>query len=622
MVIQNRSGLKKWGRRFALGITALFMLTTSSWAADQDIVAQEHVILPAEEQTETTPTKEPQASSVEGGFTPINPSETIEEEAPPKGLEEIVSLDLRNIEVADALRFLAMKGGLNLSISKTVSGRLYLLLNNVPIRDILDIILRSNALAYDTQGDIYNIMTEGEYKTRYGRSFSDARQVKIFQLKYAIPERVFSALDALKSEVGKMLVDQESGMVLVIDTEQSMAKIEDAINSLEQKRNIKVFQLQYAKAKDVEERLKTQLDAKGVGSVISDERSNQLVVQTFPERMDAIGELIKSLDQKTKEVLIVSKIIKVTISDDLAAEVKWEGLFKQMNPIGFLKEGNDNPKSFIGNHPSSNLARNGTSFIDDFISITPTTRPTAGSKNTLTENLIFGQLGEDNIEVLLNLLKTIGSTKVLSSPRISVVNNQEAKIHVGENQAYVTTTTTTAQTGNTIAENVTFVKIGIELSVTPTINDEGFVTLKIKPSISSVTSTLTTPSGNKIPIIDTSEAETTVMVKDKTSIVIAGLRKDDLVNSDKRVPILGDIPVMGILFRSVTKNKDRTELLILLTPHIVEGTRLITGEPDPVITSLKGYRDYAAVAIKPAGKPDQLKPASNPFKEVAFATHE
>lgn len=606
MLIRSGFKLKKIVRSASFGTLLLFMAGAVVSAEDA----------PPADQAQDEP-----SAVAPGGFTPVS-SETPEVETAPKGFDEIVSLDLRNIEVADALRFLAMKGGLNLSLSKAVSGRLYLLLNNVPIRDILDIILRSNALAYDTQGDIYNIMTEGEYKTRYGRNFSDARKVKIFQLKYAIPERVFSALDALKSEVGKMLVDQESGMVLVIDTDQSMTKIEDAIAALEQKRTIKVFQLQYAKVKEVEEQLKTQLDAKGVGSVVSDERSNQLVIQTFPERMNAIAELIKSLDQKTKEVLIVSKIIKVTLSDNLAAEIKWEGLFKQMNPIPFLRDGDRNRNSFIGNHPTSNLARVGTSFVDDFISITPTTRPTAGTKNVLTENLTFGQLGQDNIEVLLNLLKTIGTTKVLSSPRITVVNNQEAKIHVGENQAYVTTTTTTAQSGNTIAENVTFVKVGIELSVTPTINDEGFVTLKIKPSISSVTSTLTTPSGNKIPIIDTSEAETTVMVKDKTSIVIAGLRKDDVINSDKRIPLLGDIPVMGFLFRSVTKNKSRTELLVLLTPHIVEGTRLITGEPDPQITSLKGYRDYSSVAVKPEKKPAHFQPISDLLKKATFAAHE
>ncbi len=557
----------------------------------------------------------------EGGLTPF---ESLSQEIAPGGLglEEKVSLDLRNIEVTEALRFIAMKGGMNLAVTKAVSGRLFLILNDVPVKDVLDIILRTNSLAYEKQGNIYSIMTEAEYKEHYGRNFSDMRKVKIFQLKYAIPERVFAAVDALKSEVGRVLVDQESGVVLVMDTEQNLQKIEDAITALEQRRTVLVFPLKYAKAKDIEEKLKTQLDAKAVGSVVSDERSNQIMIQTFPDRMEATVQLVKSLDQKTKEVLIVSKIIKVTLSDNLNTEIQWEGLFKQMNPISFLRDSGNNELSFIGNHPTSNLARTGTSFVDDFVTIAPTTRPTAGSKNTFAENIVFGQLGQDNFEVLLKFLKTIGNTKVLSSPRIMVVNNQEAKIHVGERQAYVTTTTTTGQTTNTTAEAVTFVDVGIQLSVTPTINDDGYVVMKIKPSISSVTSSLTTPSGNKIPIIDTSEAETAVMVKDKTSVVIAGLRKDEYVETTKQVPYLADIPVLGRLFKSGTKNKARVELLILLTPHIVEGNRYVTGEPEPPAQAMKSYKDYSSLSVKHEKKSSWLHPVSNFVKKVTFIGNE
>ena len=553
------------------------------------------------------------------GFTPV-----ISAEQPPAesggGMSERISLDLRNIEISEALRFLSMKGKLNIALSKSVAGRLFLVLNNVPVGDIFDIILLSNELAYVKQGEIYNIMTETEYKARYGKKFSDARKVKTFQLRYAVPERVFAAVEALKSEVGRVLVDQESGMVLVMETEENLAKIEDVINTLEQKRTVRTFSLQYAKAKDLEERLKPQLDGKGAGSVTSDDRSNQLVVQTFPDRMDEIEKLVKSLDKKTKEVLIVSKIIKVTLSDNFQAEIQLEGLFKNVLLFPFDTE---NPKGFLGNHGLSPLARTGTSFLDDFISITPTTRPTQGSRNTLTENLVFGQKGpNDNFEILLNYLRTIGDTRVLSNPRITVVNNQEAKIHVGERQAYVTTTTTTGSSTTSTAEAVTFVDVGIELSVTPTINDDGFVTMKIKPAISSVTSTLTTTSGNKIPIIDTSEAESTVMVKDQTTIVIAGLRKDELVDTDKRVPYISDVPLFGRLFRSGTNKKARTEVIVLLTPTIISGEKFITGEPDVPQNAIKGFRDYSPLALKPEKKPASANGISGFFKRVPFISHE
>ncbi|MFH0985415.1 MAG: secretin N-terminal domain-containing protein [Candidatus Omnitrophota bacterium] len=504
-----------------------------------------------------------------------------------------ISLDLRSIEVSEALRFIATRAKLNMVISKLVAGRLFLVLNNVPIKDVLDIIILSSGLAYDKQGEIYQIMTEGEYKTKYGRSFSDARKVKIFHLQYAVPDNVFSAIEVFKSEIGRILVDKESGMVLVMETPENMAEIEKVINTLDRKRVIKSFFLQYAKAREVEERLKTQLNEKGTGNVQADDRTNQLIVQAYPDRMIQIEELIKSLDKKTKEVLIVSKIIRITLSDNFESEIKWEALFKDINLIPGFQQG------WMGSHESNSLARAGKSFVDDFINITPTTRPDQGAKVYPTSNFIVGQSGEDGAyEVLFKFLKTIGNARVLSSPRITVVNNQEAKIHVGERQAYITSTSTTGSSGqNTVAESVTFVDVGIELSVTPTINDDGFITMKIKPSISSVKSTLVTASGNKIPIIDTSEAETTVMVRDKTGIMIAGLRKDEWTEGSQEVPYFSKVPVFGALFKSGAKKKERTEVIVLLTPYITGGEKMMTGEVGRPVDTMNSFRGYSSLTL-------------------------
>ena len=133
-------------------------------------------------------------------------------------MEERVSLDLRSTEAADALKYLATKGGLNIAISKNVSGRVNLFLTDVSIRDVFDLILRSNELAYDVQGNVYNVMTETEYRALYGRKFADLREVKTFRLKYAIPQQAFNLLDALKSEIGRLLIDEDSGTILIMET--------------------------------------------------------------------------------------------------------------------------------------------------------------------------------------------------------------------------------------------------------------------------------------------------------------------------------------------------------------------------------------------------------------------
>lgn len=524
----------------------------------------------------------------EGTFTPMEGSGEVPEDqrimASAAGLDEKVSLDLRNIEVTEALRFLAQKSGMNMVISKNVKGRAQLLLTDVPIRDVLDILLITNGLASEKRGDIYYVMSEAEYKERFGRKFSDTRKVKVFRLKYAVPDQAFSLLEVLKSEIGRLLVDPESGTVLVMDSEENIQRMETALAGLEEKRIVKIYSLQYAKAIDIESRLKSELDDKKVGVVKADERTNQLIVQTLPDRLPEIDRMIKSLDQKTKEVLIDAKIIKVIITNDMAAEIKWEGLLTKA-----MKGGT----GFIGNHPFSPVFRTATSFIDDFRKIEPTSNPPRGAKNVLSENLFLGQVDRDDAyEVLINFLKTLGDTKVLSNPKLAVVNNEEAKIHVGEKQAYVTTTTTTGQTTTTTAESVTFIDVGIKLSVTPTINDDGYVTMKIKPEVSSVVDFLITPSGNKIPIVDSTLAETSVVVKDGVSIIIGGLRKDEKVNTTKRVPFLGDVPILGIPFNSRTSVNHRTELLILMTPHIVQGDTLVDGYDKVGDKPVMAYTDY------------------------------
>jgi general secretion pathway protein D len=318
--------------------------------------------------------------------------------------------------------------------------------------------------------------------------------------------------------------------------------------------------------------------------------------------MKEIDDVVASLDSKTKEVLIEVKIIKVDLNDGTTAQISWDGLFQKLNQYG---------SAFVGSAPLNTLARTGTSTIANFTNIAPTVTPGQAPLSVFSSPLYVGNVDPngDAFETLINFLRTLGSTKILSEPRLAVVNNQEAKIHVGTKQAYVTTTTTTGQTTTTTAESVTFVDVGIQFAVTPTINDDGFVSMKIKPEVSSVTSFLTTPSGNKIPIIDSSLAETSVMVKDGISILIGGLKEDTATETRNKVPILGDIPWLGAPFNSSVNNKVHSELLIMITPHIVYGESIITphGEnntpsvpPQPFLT----FMDYPTLDVS---KKDTLK---------------
>ncbi|MDD5774519.1 MAG: secretin N-terminal domain-containing protein [Candidatus Omnitrophica bacterium] len=515
------------------------------------------------------------------------------------GMQGRISLDLRNIDIVDALKFLATKAQLNIITTKAVTGRVTLLVTSAVIQDVFDVMIRSNNLAYDQRGDIYNVMTQEEYRILYGKNFSDVRKVKVFYLKYAIPEQAFSMLDMIKSEVGRVMVDPETGNVLAMDSPERLELMETALSNFEEKNTVKVFKLNYGKAKEVEEALKNQLDSKKVGLIKADERGNQLIVQTLPDRMDQIERLIKNLDRRTREVIIDVSIVKVQISSGLDSGVQWEGIFD----LGLAEKG----LQYLGTSPFAAIQATTDTFRtrnqvrsdlgNDVGSIPFTgtsTSYSAGRKSIGTQEMHLGVVGRQDFDVIIKYLATIGKTNIISNPKLAVVNNQEAKIHVGSKEAYVTSTTTTGQTTNTVAEQVTFVDIGVLLSVVPVINDEDFINLKVKAEISEVIDTLITPTNNQIPIIDSSLAETTVLVKDGSTVIIGGLRKETKVSSSSQVPFLGSIPILGRLFSQKSDSKQQSELLIILTPRLITGEVLVSdaGVKSPGQMGFKGLKEY------------------------------
>lgn len=510
---------------------------------------------------------------------------------PLHGMEEMVSLDLRSTEASDALKYLANKGGLNIAISKNVTGRVNLLLTDVPIRDVFDLVLRSNELAYDRQGDVYNIMTEEEYRKLYGRRFADLRQVKTFRLQYAIPQQAFNLLDTLKSEVGRLILDEDSGTVMVMDISENVRQMDEALSVLERGGSTRVIDLRYAKAKDLEEQLKDQLEVNKLGFVKADERSNQLIIKTFPDRMVEMEQLIAALDRKTREVLIDAKIVKVSLTNDVDAGINWDAVFTNLKFHGLEQSGQggfgDFRNTTSGTAPSEVPALNK-------LRLPAIDIPHGGGGNAIKPgNLLFGTIARDGYE-LLRYLQTLGETKIISNPRLLVTENQEAKIHVGTREAYVTSTTTTGQSTSTTAEDVQFIDVGIQLTVTPTINRDGFVKMKIKPEVSSVVRTLTTNSDNEIPIVDTSKAETDILVADGTTVIIGGLRKNEKKVSNEQVPYLGRIPVVGrLLFNKTDRDDELSELVVFITPHITDGTELVLGSERQ--GKAHRYRDYEPV---------------------------
>ncbi len=483
------------------------------------------------------------ASAADGSAALLTGQQALDEGAFP-GLATTVSLDLRGMDVIEVLKFLSNKGSFNIVTSPDVQGRATLTLNDVTVRDALDIILVTNGLAVERRASILYVMSGRQYEELYGHRYGDPRQSLVLQLKYADPGQVSALLGNIKSTVGRIIVDEPTATIALLDTPNILAQMQALVARVDLptvERQVptetRVIPLQFANAEDVKGQVEQALTP-NIGQIRLDKRSNHLVVTEVPARFAKLEELIKAFDARNRQVYIESTILQVTLNDEFDTGIEWT---LQSESLKF-------PNVTITNTvPISSSASGGLS-------------------------MVVGTIAENDVTATIRALHNFGDTKVLSSPHISVMNNEPAKILVGRREAYVTSTVTQAQSTASTAETIQFIDVGVKLFVTPTINDGDMIALKIRPEVSSVATTLETSTGNDIPIVETTEAETRVMVKDGATIVIGGLMKDETSYSHKRVPILGDLPVVGFLFGNKSDRIEKTELVILLTPHLTTGT--------------------------------------------------
>jgi type IV pilus secretin PilQ/predicted competence protein len=296
--------------------------------------------------------------------------------------------------------------------------------------------------------------------------------------------------------------------------------------------------LKYLKAAEAQNLLRKVVSAKG--DIKVDEVSNMLIITDYTANIEKVKKLIDSIDIPPQQVLVEVKIVDITSKDLENLGVTWSADYK---PAGNVK----------------GLFNRKTQYQEEL----KTTTAMAGTSGTLSG----GQFKIDTLNFKgLSLTATIDAlcqdqkANLLASPSIAVLNNREARIVIGEKVPYKERTQTT--TGTT--ETTKFIDVGTTLRVIPSINADGYITMLIHPEVSSVSAML-----DAGPRITTREADTTVRVKEGETIVIGGLIKqtDDKIRS--KIPLLGDLPIIGLLFSNRSKDQAQTELAVFITPKIL-----------------------------------------------------
>lgn len=315
-------------------------------------------------------------------------------------------------------------------------------------------------------------------------------------------------------------------------------------------------------------------DATMMGDAIIqiDPETRSLVIVADEETHNEIMKVIKSLDQPKPQVLIKVVFAQVTLTKDLNVGVEGSYTFNMKNQ-GLLSS--NSTTTTTSNGATGGTVQNTTTTNSISNMLSPGT-PGTGSLQSLyglaqLPTGSFARITNDNWQATLYALASKGDVTILSRPSIVARNNQQAVMMVGQEIPFVTNSqiTDTGQTINTIQ----YQNIGIILTVTPFITSDRTVEMIVSPEISSLDSqSLTLSPGVSSPIIDKTAAETVVVTPDATTVVIGGMIQKQKSSNIQKVPLLGDIPLIGAAFRYTTLSHTNTELLIFLTPYIIEGT--------------------------------------------------
>lgn len=297
------------------------------------------------------------------------------------------------------------------------------------------------------------------------------------------------------------------------------------------------------------------------GKVLFGDEPNSILVIDYPENLKKIEEYLAMVDVPPQQVLIEARVVEVKLQGENALGVNWSA-FGDMSGFRIGKF------NIRGPDASSPIQQN--------IPYKPTAYPPVSTSST-EETPFTITIFDENINIVLQALANTLDTNILSAPRVTTVNNREAEIQIIQRIPWAEPTVTTLQRGGVaVTWEINWEEVGIILRVTPTITEDGQISMEIEPEVSEHVDdyALTVISGTEqipytVPIIDERSATTKVVIGNGQTLIIGGLIKEKNTSGITKVPILGDIPGLGWLFRSKKDTTDKTELLIFVSPTVI-----------------------------------------------------
>ncbi len=421
---------------------------------------------------------------------------------------KLISINFQDIPVRNVLQLIADYNQFNLVVSDSVEGNLTLRLDGVPWQQVLDIILQVKGLDKRVDGNVILVAPTNELDLR------EKQQLEKQQLEEEMGE--------LSSEIIKV----------------NFAKASDIAEMINGEGNISMLS--------------------GRGSMTIDERTNSLLIRELPENIAVIRDIVESLDIPVKQVQIEARIVTISEGNMDELGIRWG--FSSINGNNTVGGSIENNLATIGlyDEGGSEDGEGSSVGIDDFLNV----NLAASSPSATSIAFQVAKLGSDTLlDLELSALQQESKAEIISSPRLITTNKKPAYIEQGTEIPYL-------ESSSSGATSVTFKKAVLSLKVTPQITPDNRLVLDLSVTQDRPGEVVDTGTGKAVAI-NTQRIGTQVLVNNGETVVLGGIFQHSITNSVDKVPLLGDLPFLGALFRRSYENVGKSELLIFVTPKVV-----------------------------------------------------
>jgi general secretion pathway protein D len=529
-------------------------------------------------------------------FSPVYAQDTAEP-APEQGSlpkikpgDEYITLNFSNIDIAALVKVMSEFTRRNFILDEKVAGKVTLMTpTKVSPEEAYQVFLSALEIKGFTaveDGKIIRIIPSATAKqsglkvVEDGELKGEGYVSRLIRLSYVNPNDIVRTLTPLITKDGTLIANPATNSIIVTDSVLVIRKIEKLIQALDVpapsgKGKVNVYYLKHSSAEDIAKVMQGLVARmpvppaggaaqpagpatilEGSVTITADKLTNSLIIVASPIDYETMKEVIQKLDIRRRQVYVEAAIIEMGLSKsrELGFEFQATNMDRfdssKTSAIGGTNFGGIGPATVQG--PEAFASFNGLAV--------------GAVKGTFT----FKGTEYLNIGALLRALQSDTDVNVLSTPNILTSDNQKAEIMVGENIPFITGQSQSAVTGgNAVLTSIERKDVGISLKITPQITSEDNVRLELYQEISNVTETAGLNPNVVGPSTNKRSANTTVVVKDRETMVIGGLIRDNVTSGERKVPLLGDIPILGWLFKYRTNKVEKVNLMIFITPYII-----------------------------------------------------